>query len=86
MEIARFQEESIEFLVCRRAKNSPSTRARGRGLGEGAPPMVPGDCYSVKPAATASARNILTVSSEYSSSFLPTSDSFFSTSGVTVMM
>ena len=39
-----------------------------------------------KPALIASSRNILTVSSEYSSRSLPTSESFLSRSWVTVMM
>jgi hypothetical protein len=42
--------------------------------------------YSVKPAATASPWNILTVSSEYCSRSLPRQSSFFSRSWVTVMM
>src|SRR5262249_29075652 len=52
------------------------------------PPRSGAGChrYSVKPAATASPWNILTVSSEYCSRFLPRQSSFLSRSWVTVMM
>jgi len=72
-------------------KNRPTThrreqKERSRHEKEQRLDIIPGTLQSVNPAAFASLKNILTVSSEYSARSFPTSESFFRTSFVTVMM